>query len=364
MKTIHAVCGFAFSFLFLIAGCAGSENTAKVTFDMSGSQVASYMGGAVKAAANGGIPDDVSLIQITVYDNDPSATGVAANAIAEAYYTKKQAEEGITLDVPAGEHRYFKATAQTTGASTPVGYASGNVGPIDLQKDGETTVTLDMSKSDVIKDANISITLLNPSGSAFTPSAYGATVATSFITEVCIPTVTVDENNKSSFNLNEPVQTPTATPTTSLTKGAYPATFQVLIVKAFATDGAVSFLGGTIISSLKSGDNDVTVTMYTPSKIRPTLPSYESGPVTFTEVVAGTEVELKKFDSWTNDGTTVINAYSGVSSFNKDYPVDRIIKVYYGSTLMYRAYYLATSDGTHPVNVFSWKTSVPSFELQ
>lgn len=362
MKTIHAVFVFAISFLFLFAACAGSGNTAKVRFDMSGSLIASYTGGAVQAAENGGIPDEVSLIRITAYDNDPSSSAVTSNMISEAYYTKKQAADGIILDVPAGEHRYFAARADTAGAAVPVTYYTGDpatkkyaVGPYDLQADIETTVPLTMSRSNVEKNADIRITLLNSEGTSFDPADYGSAVASSFITEVCIPTVTTDANGKPTFNLNEPVLSPTPSPTTTLTGGAYPATFQLLIVKAFASDGAVSFLGGIIASNLASGDNTVTVRMYTPSKIRPILPSYVSGPVTFKEIVAGTEVALETFTTWTNDGTAVINAYSGVSSFAKDDPVDRVINVYFGSTLMYRANYPASG------NVLSWKTSQPSF---
>ena len=350
MKTIHAVILLSTALLFSIAGCSGST-TSRVTLDMSGKQALSSFDGVIKASSGSVIPSDISVITITVREN--SQTGPV---LAERRYTAKLAEAGISLDIPAGKARYFIASATTTAtenAYTPATYR-GVAGPYDLEADTDTDIPLSITRENAAVDAAISLTILNSEGKPFAAADYDAVVASSFETGVYLPVITTDAEGKKSFSLNEDV--PVAkTATLGGTLTAYPGTFQILIVKAFASDDAVSFLGGAVVSTLVSGTgNSVTVTMYTPSRIKPTLNGYTRGEVVFKETVAGIDVTLGTYTSWTNG--TEVNAYSGVTSSDKKIQVDRIINVYVDGLLRYTRPY-STSDP------LIWKRTTVTWDL-
>ena len=324
MKIRHAMFFSACALLFLAAGCS-EERTTSATISFTGGSSASGVKGVT---TGGGGTISFSALNLTVTDS-------GGKAVFSKNYPLSTAESGagVTIELPADTPLTFRASARDAtldnGETVTHVSCAGMTGPVTLKADTDTAVTITLSSAELAKDAIIYITL----DASFDPAAYGTDVIASIRYGIYIPvikpdsTITLDESN--------PVYEVTAAPGAVPSLTAYPDTWQILVIKAFASDGGVSFLGGGVVSSLSSGNNSVPVTMYPASRIRVTIDDYDYGqptPVVFTETIydstgAAVDVPLTSIDPWT--GSALVYAYSGVTAAADTAGFARILHVTY-----------------------------------
>ena len=323
MKTRHTVIFAACALLFLASGCS-EERTTSATISFTGGNSASAAKGVTTAS---GATVSFSALNLTV-------TNAAGMAVFSKTYPVSIAESGgVTIELPADVPLTFRAAARdaTLDDGTAVTHVScaGSTGPVTLKADTDTAVTITLNSSELAKDALISVL------SSFDPAKYGSVVVASIRYGLYIPVIKAD--NTITLDESNPVYEVTAAPGTVPAITAYPDTYQILVIKAFAADGGVSFLGGGVVSSLVTGTNSVPVTMIPAARILVTISDYDAGnptPVVFYETIydgLGTaiDVPLMTVDAWT--GSALVYAYSGVTAAADKTGFARILHVTYNN---------------------------------
>jgi hypothetical protein len=349
MKTKNSVLMGLFFILLAVTGCSTNGSTSRVSIDFdNGGASLSSMG----VITSEGVTLKFSAITLTVSES-AAATAGGTVLFSKVYTADELASSGsISIEVPAGTDRYFEAaasdaTTETTGTPAVVEHVtcSGTEGPVALEADVETNVSITLTHTPMNKDAALTVTL---NSDTFKPAEYGTTVVSTIHYGIFIPvikddgTVSIDEENP----ITEVTQDIKGGQTSIPALDVYPDTYQLLIIKAYADDGGVSFLGGAPVSTLVSGSNGVTVTMSPASKVFVTIPGYIKGQsITLTETMynsEGTAVDAPLTYELRDDGIQIF-AYSGRFTSGDANGVRRILNLTYGGVEYYSQDYAASN---------------------
>ena len=343
MKKIAIYLTILFSSAFLATCQNDSDKTSKVIIDL-GAQQAVLAGNAdISYSASGTVepvPAEVTSITISAYKD-----GVISDdtKIAEKTFTAAEVTSGeISMEIPSGSARMFKAVAKTSLKETTAGSGTylppyiytGINGPIDVEGGADVTISIALSSENLPKDANLTLNLIN-GAEGTDPFSIGINTAavSSMTAEVYIPVYT-----GTTVSLGNPVTTVTSSTAsdTSMTVTAYPSTFQIVMVKALASDGMVSYLGGTVVSTLKSGANTEPVRMLFPSQIKLMSTSSISNVRVTMQIGTAPEFDILPLSSFTSG--MKFRCPSGINVFIADGATiepgtaeNRVIRVYYDS---------------------------------
>ncbi len=266
MKIKHFIIAAMIITPLFAAGCSDSnKESASVKVDLSGASIfesLSAIQGITQSDSSASvIPSSVDKIVITITQG--TAVLYKHTFSREAI---SNASDTITLDLPASTGLVFTITCYNIGG---IVVYSGTSGTVDIIAGSEITVPITLHPEVYSSDALITLNLKEQTSSSdFSYKSYYSTMvadvySVSATTENGETTVTTQSvNNSTAAAVTDPV-------TTVITGlKAYPNTFQLIIVKVFATDGTLAAIGAAIKTNLVSGDNgSIDIRMFPPGRL-------------------------------------------------------------------------------------------------
>lgn len=251
------------SFGILLAACSGDDGaTSKVTIGFEQIQL-----NASSAGTASSVPAEVSTLDVKVYAGSVSL----ANLLQSFSFNKIDlSSERISINVIPGDSRVFEFTARNVrGLTVYKGLSSS----ISLTSGKEEYLNIQMQEVSLTLNANLIITLVDINRNAYVNPGYLRTTDT-VIAEVYKPSYT-----DGVYDMGAPLSTAkkgfgTAAAITEVTgAAAYPETYQLVMVRVMTLDGTIAAIGGIGVESLKEGDNQITVAMTAPGRIKFITPS-------------------------------------------------------------------------------------------